>query len=188
MKQKRNRFLYTYCRRFTKATFMKRWEKKRPSVALVTIMRALLAFNSEKLVGITNLCLITQQINNNNKPAGICVMCLSCQRGICHYVFFNPSITAFCISQPFILHTYFSGLIHQHTMLHLHICPLRSPLKCYWKYLIKTQPTENEEKRAGELKLTLCGLSLILKVINEPRSQSNKNKRFPWLWHSHKET
>lgn len=147
-------------------------------MAWVTTMRALVMSNSVKLVGITNLCLITQQINNS-KPAGMCVMCLSCQRGICHYVFFNPSITAFCNSQPFILHTYFSGLIHQHTMLHLHICPLRSPLKCYSKYLIKTQPTENEEKRAGELKLTLCGLSLILKVINDSRTQSNKNKRFP---------
>lgn len=78
--------------------------------------------------------------------------------------------------------------IYQHIMLHLHISTVWSSLKCYSKSLIKNQLAKKRVKRTGELKLTLCGLSLILKVMNELRTQSNKNKRFSWLWHSYKET
>lgn len=77
--------------------------------------------------------------------------------------------------------------IYQHIMLHLHISTVWSSLKCYSKSLIRNQLAKRV-KRNGELKLTLCGLSLILKVMNELRTQSNKNKRFSWLWHSYKET
>lgn len=69
------------------------------------------------------------------------------QKGICHSVFFNPSITVFCISQPFILYTYFSGMIYQHIMLQLHISPLWSFCKCYSKSLIKNQPAKKERKK-----------------------------------------
>lgn len=88
-----------------------------------------------------------------NMPPGL-VLCL--------FVFFQP---AHFSPHPFLR-------IYQHIMLHLHISPRWSFLKCYFKSLIKNPPAgKRGKKETSVLTLTLCGLSSILKVMNEPRTQ-----------------
>lgn len=149
----------------------------------------------ENLVGTTNLCLITEQINNNNnKSAGMCVMFSSCQREICHPALFYPSITASCISRTLYSSHLFLTIdssAHNASFAHratLKLFPMRKRRRRKAKYLIKNQPARNKEKGTGEVKLTLCGFSLILKVMNEVKIQSNTNTRFSWLWRSQEET
>lgn len=128
LEQKWNWFFHSYCKIWlSQHSYYYEHKLNRSwfAVVLVPQIRALLMLDCENLVRMTNLCLITQQISNN-KSAGIYVMFLSCRRGICHSVFLHPSITAFSMSQSFILHTFSPGLIYQHIMLHLHISPLWS--------------------------------------------------------------
>lgn len=95
------------------------------------------------------------------------IVFLYLQRRICLSFLFCFSHSTSFLHQPAHYSSHLFLRIYQHIMLHLHISPLWSILKCYFKSLFK----KKKRGKTSELILTLCGLSLILKVMNELRTK-----------------
>lgn len=94
-------------------------------------------------------------------------LCFCTSRGeyAFHFCFVFPIPPVFCTSQPIILHTYFSGFIST-------LCFICTSVhfEASWNAILNLY-LKKKRGKTSELILTLCGLSLILKVMNELRTK-----------------